>query len=79
MPVSKPYNLGIYAAVMEFFHSHNWRTSSCVHIFFSSHGFAVMVQNSTGKLIGIETVKNRAIILGKITINSLIWLYGYVA
>ena len=81
MPVSKSYNLDNYAAVQEFFHSHNWTdglpvvppTPEAVK------DLLELSKISPEHLIGIEPVRNRAIIAEKLAINTLIRLNGSVA
>ena len=81
MPVSKSYDLGNYAAVQEFFHSHNWTdglpvvppSSEAVKDLLEWSKIAPERQN------GIEPVINRAITAEKLAINALIRLNGSVA
>ena len=81
MPASKSYNMDNYAAVQEFFHSHNW-----------TDGFPVLTPSSEAvedllewskiapeQLIGIDPVRKRAINADKLAINVLIRLNGSVA
>ena len=81
MPASKSYNLGNYAAIQEFFHSHNW-TDGLPVVPPSSEAIKDLLEWSKialEHLIGIEPVRNRAITAEKLAINSLIRLNGSVA
>ena len=73
MPVSKSHNLGNYATVQEFFHSHNW-----------TDGLPIMPPTpeavkdllelskiSPEHLLGIEPVRSRAITAEKLAINAV--------
>ena len=74
MLVSKSYNLDNYAAVQEFFHSHNW-TDGLPIVPPSPESVKDLLEWSKiapEHQINIETVRNRAI-------NALIRLNGSVA
>ena len=74
MPVSKSYNLRNYAAVQEFFHSHNW-TDGLPVVPPTPGAVKDLLEWSKiapEHLIGIEPDRNRAII-------ALIRLNGSVA
>jgi len=81
MPVSKSYNLGNYAAVHEFFHSHNWNdrlpiVSPSLEAVKDLLGWFKIAPEHQ---IGIEPVRNRAINAEKLAINTLIRLNSSVA
>jgi len=81
MPVSRSYNLGNYATVQEFFHSHNW-TDGLPVVPPSSEAVKDLLEWSKiapEHLIGIEPVRNRAINAEKLAIKALIRLNGPVA
>ena len=81
MPVSKSYNLDNYAAVQEFFHSHNW-TDGLPVVPPTPEAVKDLLEwskISPEHLIGIEPVRSRAITAEKLAINALIQLNGYVA
>lgn len=81
MPVSKSYNLGNYAAVQEFFHSHNW-TDGLPVVPPTPEAVKDLLEGSKiapEHLIGIEPVRSRAITAEKLAINALIRLNGSVA
>ena len=81
MPVSNSYNLENYAAVQEFFHSHNWTDGlpivppSPESVKDLLEWFKIAPEHQ----IGIETVRNRVITAEKPVINALIRLNGPVA
>ena len=81
MPVSKSYNLVNYAAIQEFFHSHNW-TDGLPVVPPTPEAVKDLLEWSKivpEHLIGIEPVRNRAITTEKLAINALIRLNGFVA
>ena len=81
MPVSKSYNLENYAAVQEFFHSHNW-TDGLPVVPPSLEAVKDLLEWSKiapEHLIGIETARNRVITGEKLVKNALIRLNGSVA
>ena len=81
MPVSKSYDLGNYAAVQEFFHSHNW-TDGLPVVPPSSEAVKDLLEwfkIAPEHQIGVEPVRNRAITAEKLAINALIRLNGSVA
>jgi len=81
MPVSKSYNLGNYATVQEFFHSHNW-TDGLPVVPPTPEAVKDLLEWSNispEHLIGIEPVRNCAITAEKLAINALIRLNGSVA
>ena len=81
MPVSKSYNLDNYAAVQEFFHSHNW-TDGLPVVPPTPEAVKDLLewpQIAPEHLIGIEPVRNCAITAEKFAINPLIRLNGSVA
>ena len=81
MPTSKSYNLDNYAAVQEFFHSHNWTDGfpivppSLETVKDLLEWFKVAPENQ----IGIEPVRNLSINAVKLAINALFRLNGSVA
>ena len=80
MPASKSYNLNNYAAVQEFFHSHNWTDGLPVvpPTYEAVKDLLEWSKIAPEHLIGIEPVRSRAITAEKPTINALIWLKGFV-
>ena len=81
MPVSKSYNLENYAAVQEFFHSHNW-TDGLPVVPPTPEAVKDLLEwskISPEHLIGIEPVRNLAITAEKLAINALIRPNGSVA
>ena len=81
MPTSKSYNLDNYAAVQEFFHSHNW-TDGLPVVPPTPEAVKDLLEWSkiaTENLIGIEPVRNCAITAEKLAINALIRPNGSVA
>ena len=81
MPVSKSYNLDNYAAVQEFFHSHNW-TDGLPVVPPTPEAVKDLLEWSKiapEHLIGIEPPRISAINAEKLAINALIRLNGSVA
>ena len=81
MPASKSYNLNNYAAVQEFFHSHNW-TDGLPVVPPTPEAVKDLLEWSKiapEHLIGIEIVRNCAITAVNLAINALIRLNGSVA
>nr|MCS5552811.1 hypothetical protein [SAR324 cluster bacterium] len=73
MPVSKSYNLDNYAAVQEFFHSHNW-TDGLPVVPPTPEAVKDLLEwskISPEHLIGIEPVRSRAITAEKLAINAV--------
>ena len=78
MPVSKSYNLENYAAVQEFFHSHNW-TDGLPVVPPTPEAVKDLLEWSKiapDQLIGIEPVRNLAKTEEILAINALIRLNG---
>ena len=74
MPLSKSYNLENYAAVQEFFHSHNW-TDGLPVVPPSSYAVKVFLERlkiAPEHQIGVAPVRNRTITAENIAINALI-------
>ena len=73
MPVSKSYNLENYAAVQEFFHSHNW-TDGLPVVPPTPEAVKDLLEWSKiapEHLIGIEPVRSRTINAEKLAINAV--------
>ena len=73
MPVSKSYNLDNYAAIQEFFHSHNW-TDGLPVVPPTPEAVKDLLEWSKiapEHLIGIEPVRKRAITAEKLAINAV--------
>ena len=81
MPASKSYNLNNYAAVQEFFHSHNW-TDGLPVVPPTPEAVLDLLEWSKiapEHLIGIEPVRNLAKNAEKLAKNALIRPNGSVA